>query len=204
VVDVHLPATPSSAARPFAGPDERQLIAQISNGSQAALEKLYGLYRARLTSFFLLLTSNADLNEEMISDTLFDVWRECASLGRNMAVPVWVMSLAYRHADLHLAAAAPCRRQLQSPVTGADHGCSESTTGKNSPCLHDVIRGLSFLERAVFFLAYAIGHSRQDIASIMNVSSCCVDMLLASARHRLRFSTENRELTCLPQVRRPC
>jgi DNA-directed RNA polymerase specialized sigma24 family protein len=204
VVDVHLPATPSSAARALAVHDERQLIVQISDGSREALEKLYGLYRARLTSFFIVVTSNADLNEELISDTLFDVWRECASLGRKMAVPVWVMSLAYRHADLYLAAAAPRRRQLQSPVTGADHGCSESTPGKSSPCLHDVIHGLSFRERTVLFLAYAIGHSRQDIANIMNVSSCCVDMLLTNARHRLRSSAENRDLTCLPEATRPC
>jgi DNA-binding CsgD family transcriptional regulator len=37
-------------------------------------------------------------------------------------------------------------------------------------------------ERVVLHLAYAVGHSRQDIADIMNISRESVDALLGAAR----------------------
>jgi len=173
VLDVHLLARvaamqSSAAANRTAETAERLLIADVSAGSRAALAKLYVLYAARLAAFFRHLTSNADLVQELICDTMLNVWQERASIDPNVSVPVWVMSLAYKHTCRLLAAPAPSRPQ------------------KSPPRLHDAVLDLSFDERTVLYLVYAGGHSRQDICDIMSVSSRGVDTLLTSARLRLR------------------
>jgi DNA-directed RNA polymerase specialized sigma24 family protein len=135
---------------------ERALLALVSTGDRSAIEKLYVLYFARLANFFLYLTTKRDLVDDLIIDTMVEVWKAGASLAANTSVSVAMMRLAYTALD---------------------------TASNRQDCSFN----LPIEEKALLHLVYARGHSRSDIAYIMNISCERVDVILADARLRRRL-----------------
>jgi DNA-directed RNA polymerase specialized sigma24 family protein len=166
---------------------ERALLTLVSAGDRSAMDKLYVLYFARLAKFFLHLTAHADLVEELINDTMVEVWREGASIGGNPSVAVWIMGLAYSHGKRRVAkVGALLHAQPSAPHT--EHDRPGSTTLEASSRLDEFLLRLPVEERALLHLVYSGGHSRRDIADIMNISCECVDVLLSDIRLRRGYA----------------
>jgi RNA polymerase sigma-70 factor, ECF subfamily len=170
-----VPARLSTATR-TAHSTERELLATISAGSRSAMAELYILHFARLAKFFLHVTGRVDHVEELINDTMYDVWRESARIGSDTSVPAWIMGLAYSHGQ-------------SAPFT--KHGSVITTTPERPRDQQAFLMKLPFEERALLHLIYAGGFSRQSIADIMNTSCERVDVLLTDARRRLRHQVSN-------------
>jgi len=174
----------SSAGKPPTEEAERALLALISAGDRSALDKLYVLYFARLAKFFLHLTAHADLVEELVNDTMVEVWREGASIGGNPSVAVWIMGLAYSHGKKGVAKGGARRLHGQPSVLQTEHDSPRSTTLEASSRLDEFLLSLPVEERALLHLVYSGGHSRRDVADIMNISCECVDVLFGDIRLR--------------------
>jgi RNA polymerase sigma-70 factor (ECF subfamily) len=174
----------SSAGKRPTEEAERALLALISTGDRSARDKLYVLYFARLAKLFLCLTAHADLVEELIDDTMVEVWREGASIGANASVAVWIMGLAYAHGRKRVAKVGAPWLHAQPSVPHTDHDSPRSTTLEASSRLDESLLRLPVEERALLHLVYAGGYSRREIADIMNISCECVDVLLSDARLR--------------------
>jgi RNA polymerase sigma-70 factor (ECF subfamily) len=174
-----------SASKPSTEEAERALLAFISAGDRSAMDKLYVLYFARLANFFLHLTAHADLVEELINDTMVDVWQEGASIPANASVSVAIMGLAYSRGQKRFAEARVTRPRVQRAIQEMGHDSPLPTTLEMPSSFHFLLK-LPVEERALLHLVHAGGHSRRDIADIMNISCECVDVLLGDARFRLR------------------
>src|ERR1700761_631837 len=87
--------TPSRVRKESSEPSKRILLAGISAGNRSAMSQLYSLYFARLANFFWHLTPEPHLIEELIDDTMFEVWRRRGAIGANASVAVAIMRLAY-------------------------------------------------------------------------------------------------------------
>ena len=170
---------------------ERELLVGIASGNRSAMAKLYLLYFPRLAMFFSHMIGNAALIGDLISDTMFELWRENATIGPNTRVSVRVMGIAYRHARKRLADLASSRPHKQPSALWTDHDTPHSTTVEAPQHLDDYLRRLTVEERAALHFVYGGDHSRQDIVSIMNMSRESVDMHLNSARLWLRSATED-------------
>jgi DNA-directed RNA polymerase specialized sigma24 family protein len=170
---------------------ERALLALISVGDRSAMVNLYTLYFARLANFFRHLTAHADLTEKLIDDTMVEVWQEGASVAANVTVSRAIMGLAYSRGQKRFAEAGVTRPPVQPAIqeTGRDSPLLATSDTSSNP--KDFLVGLPVEERAVLHLVYASGHSRRDIADIMNISCECVDVLLGDARLRLRRSSRS-------------
>jgi DNA-directed RNA polymerase specialized sigma24 family protein len=166
---------------------ERALLALVSARDRSAMEKLYVLYFARLANFFLHLTTQGDLVDELISDTMVEVWQEGASLGENSSVSVAIMRLAYSFGKSRIVEASETRPHLRHALQDTDHDSPLSTALDTASSKQDCFLNLPIEERALLHLVYARGHSRRDIAHIMNISCECVDVLLGDARLRHRL-----------------
>jgi DNA-directed RNA polymerase specialized sigma24 family protein len=178
----------SSAGKPPTEEAERALLALISAGDRSAMDKLYVLYFARLAKFFLHLTAHADLVEELVNDTMVEVWREGASIGGNPSVAVWIMGLAYSHGKRRVAKVGALLRAQPSALHTEHDRPRSTTTLEASWCLDEFLLRLPVEERALLHLVYSGGHSRRDIADIMNISCECVDVLLSDIRLRRGYA----------------
>jgi DNA-directed RNA polymerase specialized sigma24 family protein len=176
----------SSSGKESTEQAERALLGLVSAGDRCAMSNLYVLYFTRLSNFFRHLTAHADLVEELISDTMVEVWKEGASIGANGPVSLAIMGLAYSRGLRRFAEAAAARLHAQPVIQEADHDSHFPTTSHMPTIPLDFLLKLPFEERAVLHLVYASGHSRRDVAFIMNISCECVDVLLGDARRRLR------------------
>jgi DNA-directed RNA polymerase specialized sigma24 family protein len=177
----------SSAGKQPTEEAERALLALVSAGDRSAMDKLYVLYFARLAKFFLHLTAHADLVEELIDDTMVEVWREGASIGGNPSVAVWIMGLAYSHGKRRVAKVGALLH-AQPSALHTEHDRPQSTTLEVPSRLHEFLLRLPVEERALLHLVYSGGHSRRDIADIMNISCECVDVLLRDIRLRRGYA----------------
>jgi RNA polymerase sigma-70 factor, ECF subfamily len=162
----------------------RALLALISAGDRCAMDNLYILYFARLANFFRNLTADADLAEELINDTMFELWIGGASIRANASISLAIMGLAYSRVKKHFTETN--QPHIQPAMQEADHVTPTLTISDTPSNLRVFLSRLPVEERAVVHLVYASGHSRRDIGDIMNISCECVDVLLGNARLRLR------------------
>ena len=160
---------------------DRRLLGAISAGSRSALRLLHTEYFSRLVRFFshLIPSSTQEVVDDLIAATLFDVWRTSATFASDSSVHVAIMRLAWAHANEHLAsseagqpASEPLRRtrnwQTRLPVrTEAEELTAE------------LFAALPPMGRVVVHLVYS-GHSRQEVADIVNTSRTSVDAHLSS------------------------
>ena len=166
----------------------RALLALVSAGDRSAMDRLYVLYFASLANFFLHLTAHADLVEELINDTMVEVWREGASIGANASVAVSIMGLAYSHGKRRVTKVGVLPHAQPSALNTEHDRPRSTTTLEASSRLDEFLLRLPVEERAVLHLVYSGGHSRRDIADIMNISCECVDVLLRDIRLRRGYA----------------
>jgi DNA-directed RNA polymerase specialized sigma24 family protein len=161
---------------------ERRLLATISRGSRSALRRLHSLYFSRLVKFFVHLApmSTAEVIEDLVVDTMFDVWRTRVSLERCPSLHVAIMRIAWAHASTHLAhSEVPLPPPPQSS-NGPEPNNWLSSRPETLPPLSDVLATLHVNERAVVHLVHS-GHSHQEVADILRMSCRTVDTYLASS-----------------------
>jgi DNA-directed RNA polymerase specialized sigma24 family protein len=139
-------------------------MTHVHSPGRVAIDQLYMRYFAQLAKFFQNMNVCAHLVEELINDTMFEVWKEGASIGANASVRVAIMRLAYSRVQKHFAEA-----KIDTPTNPP-------------PSLQVILSKLPLEERALMHLVYASGCSRRETADIMRITCHCVDVLLRGAR----------------------
>jgi DNA-directed RNA polymerase specialized sigma24 family protein len=154
---------------------ERALLALVCAGDRSAMAQLYIRYFARLAKFFQNVTLRDDVVEELINDTMLQVWNASESIRTNAPVLLAILRLAYSRAQRYFAEV-----KADAPHSQRDD-CEqpESKFAKAPPSgLHIFLCSLPVEERTVVHLVYASGCSRRDTADVMAIASDCVDVLL--------------------------
>ncbi len=71
--------------------EERALLALVSTGDRRAMDQLYIRYFARLARFFENMTVRVDLVEELVNDTMLEVWKAGRSIRADATVFLVIM-----------------------------------------------------------------------------------------------------------------
>ena len=120
--------------RPFPGAvqsteaAERALLALASSGDLCAMKQLYIRYFAQLAAFFGNVTVRANLVEELINDTMLDVWKAGESIGPNVSVSLAIMRLAYCCVHKYFAEARAAEPHSQRDGQGREQPTSRGAT----------------------------------------------------------------------------
>jgi RNA polymerase sigma-70 factor, ECF subfamily len=171
----------SSAGNQSTEAADRALLALVSTGDRWAMDQLYLRYFVRLATFFQNMKVRVDLVEELINDTMFEVWKEGASIGATASVFLVITRLAYSRVQKHLAEARADEPHSQRDVQ--DRELSTSLLTADTPSdLQIFLSKLPVEERAVVHLVYGSGCSRRETAGIMKIACDCVDVLLRDVR----------------------
>src|SRR5215469_13173511 len=171
----------SSAAR------EVELISRIAQGDRKAFEELYGLYHRRLARFLTRLTKRYDVAEEVINDTFYIVWRKAGNFRGESQPSTWILGIAYRKARnaFRTAARTRARENLEAPsfpLTTDEPARAEELRDWLGAALNE----LPVEQRLAVELCYELGHSCEEIATIMGCPVNTVKTRLFHARAKLQ------------------
>ena len=160
---------------------ERALLALVSTGDRCAMDQLYIRYFARLAKFFQNMTLRADVVEELVNDTMLEVWKAGESIRTNASVLLAIMRLAYSRAQKYFAEARADALHSQRDVH--DWEQSKSMLARAIPSdLQIFLSRLPVEERALVHLVYASGGSRRETAEVMRIACDYVEVLLRAVR----------------------
>lgn len=166
--------------------EEREcaLLARIAGRDSAAMKELYLLYHRRLARFLMRLTTRYDLAEEIINDTFWVVWQHAGDFRRASRVSTWILGIAYRRGlkTLRYAGPAPIDSEIETEAAGEEPAKQEEL----NEWLHVALRRLPLEQRMVIELAYQLGHSCEEIASIMQCPVNTVKTRMFHARRKLK------------------
>jgi DNA-directed RNA polymerase specialized sigma24 family protein len=160
---------------------ERALLALVSTGDRCAMDQLYIRYFARLAKFFQNMTLRADVVEELINDTMLEVWKAGESIHTNASVMLALIRLAYSRVQKYFAEARVEELHSQRDVHNWEQ--SQSLLARATPSdLQIFLSKLPVEERAVVHLVYASGCSRRETADVMTIECDYVEALLRAVR----------------------
>jgi len=174
---------------------ETELIARIAEGDRKAFEELYYIYHRRLARFLTRLTRRYDIAEEVVNDTFWVVWRKAKSFRGDSQPSTWILGIAYRKArNAFRSSARLAEKNLQAeflPPTDEE----PSGTEELRDWLTRALAELPVEQRLAVELCYELGHSCQEIATIMDCPVNTVKTRLFHARAKLQ--------RLLPQLANP-
>lgn len=166
---------------------ERALLRRIAAADRDAFRQLYYKYYARLGRFLSRVIRNHDDAEEVIQDTLMTVWQHADDFRGTARVSTWIFGIAYRRALNALRKSAARSRVLVPELEGVEQAVEDVSRETEERQLLEL--GLSSLppeQRLVVVLAYGIGHSCEEIATIADCPVNTVKTRMFYARRKLR------------------
>src|SRR6516164_9010586 len=165
---------------------ETELIARIAEGDRKAFEELYYIYHRRLARFLTRLTRRYDIAEEVVNDTFWVVWRKAKSFRGDSQPSTWILGIAYRKArNAFRSSARLAEKNLQAeflPPTDEE----PSGTEELRDWLGRALAELPVEQRLAVELCYELGHSCEEIATIMGCPVNTVKTRLFHARAKLQ------------------
>jgi RNA polymerase sigma-70 factor (ECF subfamily) len=165
---------------------EKDLIARIADGDRKAFEELYYLYHRRLARFLTRLTRRYDLAEEVVNDTFWVVWRKARTFRGDSQPSTWILGIAYRKArNAFRTSARLAEKNLeieQLPPTDEQPADVEELRD----WLGRALAELPLEQRLAVELCYELGHSCEEIATMMDCPVNTVKTRLFHARAKLQ------------------
>ena len=165
---------------------EVALIARVAEGDRRAFEELYHLYHRRMARFLTRLTRRYDVAEEVINDTFWVVWRKAHTFRGDSQPSTWILGIAYRKArNAFRASARLAEKNLQAedlPLTNDEPASNEELRDWLARALAE----LPLEQRLAVELCYELGHSCEEIATIMGCPVNTVKTRLFHARAKLQ------------------
>ncbi|MEO5622500.1 MAG: sigma-70 family RNA polymerase sigma factor [Dokdonella sp.] len=176
--------------RPAQEVHEREWLVAVSQGDRRAFEHLYQRYHDRLARFLLRYTPRRDLIDEIVNQALWVVWRKSGEFRGDSKVGTWIIGIAYRCMLKALRDSGSRQEPFEAPFDESTTGVADDTDDGEHRELRDWVRhGLLLLpveQRTTMELAYFMGQSCEEIASIMNCAVGTVKARMFHARLRLR------------------
>lgn len=164
--------------------EDAALVTRISHGDKAAFEKLHFAYHNRVARFVSRLIRSRENIEEVVDDTFMVVWHSAGDFRRESRVSTWIIGIGYRTALKSL-------RSAKSPFVSkdlADRTCDRSDHADEYERNDWVEQGLNRLpleHRLLLELAYGLGHSMEEIATITSCPIGTVKARMFHAREKL-------------------
>ena len=196
-------STPDQATTGFAGDliasaEDRDLMAELAQGNQAALRALADRYGERIYRYALRLTGSQSTAEELSNDVLLEAWRSAHRFAGRSKLSTWLLGIA-RHRALN---ANRGKRGIivsldDDPTAGATIEAELVQDGSHNVMAHELdrprlkkilteaLKNLSAEHRDVLELTFYHGCTYQEIAEIVGCPQATVRTRMHYAKQKL-------------------
>jgi RNA polymerase sigma-70 factor, ECF subfamily len=165
------------------------LIKLIAVQDEAALKELYRLMQHRIVAFAMQRLDNAELAEEVMVETLFEVWNHASRYAGHSKASTWILGIA-RHKALDKVRG---RNNLMEPLLDAHLEIASDEMSQlervdaqqQDAALQGCIKQLSIVQRECVHFAFYQDLSMEDIARLQACPVNTVKTRLFHARKNL-------------------
>lgn len=161
--------------------DERDTLARIAAGDEAAFRRFYDAYADRVFRFVLTVLRSRHLAEEVVQETMVAVWRGAGRFRGASKVSTWVFGIARNIAHTLLRKEVRAERHVLEQVVEPDPADAISRQERVSAALAQ----LPEEQREVVFLAFYEGLPYREIGELMGIPEGTVKSRMFHAKRAL-------------------
>ena len=159
---------------------EEGLAERAAAGDAAAFAALVREHQSRLRGFLRRLTrGDTALADDLAQETFLEAWRKIGQFRAEGSFAGWLMRIAWTRYLME------ARRRKLEPLT--DDGGMAPENSDLRLDLENGMRRLSAAERASLTLCYALGHSNEEAAAILDMPLGTVKSHVLRGREKLKL-----------------
>lgn len=188
------PPAPHGAGKSAAIDNQsRALLALAAAGNQSAFEALYRLLSRRVHAFLYRMLKSAEAADEVMADTLYEVWQTAGRYRGDARVATWVLGIARNKALMAIRNRPRVRYEdidelADTLDSEAPDGYALLAQGEACELIHRGMQGLSDKHRECLHLTHFEDLSMREIAELLGIPEGTVKSRLSHARVRLAAS----------------
>ena len=168
----------------------RALLDLVAKGNQGAYEELFRLLSRRIFAFVRRMIDNPETADEIMVDTMYEVWKTADRFRGDARVTTWVLGIARNKVLMSIRARPSARHDdiddfaetLDSEVPDGFDTLAEKQTAE---LIQRCIKGLSEKHRECIHLTHFEDMSMPEIASALGIPEGTVKSRLSHARAQL-------------------
>lgn len=175
-----------------AGLEDRELLAAVGSGDEAALEQLYGRYGGACFALARRILDDSQLAEDVVQQVFLALWQGSGYDPGRGAVSTWLLSVTHHKAVDSLRRESTRRKRLASEQTLVELAAAgpgpdtEAWTRLRAARTREALRELSPEQREVLLLAYYGGYTQREIADLTGIPLGTVKSRTLTALRRMR------------------
>ena len=168
----------------------RALLALVAAGNQSAYEELYRLLSRRVYAFVRRMLDNSESADEIMVDTMYEVWNTAARYRGASRVTTWVLAIARNKALMGRRSRPKARHEniddfAQIIDSEVPDGFALLAQEQTREMVQRCIRKLSDKHRECIHLAYFEDMPIREIALLLGIPDGTVKSRLFEARAQL-------------------
>ena len=170
-----------------------KLLDGIAKGDRAAFTEFYQRHNRSLFAFLIKMVRDRELAEEVLSETMLDVWRQAGRFEGKSSVTTWLFSIGHHKAVSRLRRMREVALDEEVAANIEDSGPTPDMQASDkdmSRLLARLIECLSLDHREILQLAYYQEFSVQEIAEVLDLPENTVKTRMFYARQRLKALLE--------------
>jgi RNA polymerase sigma-70 factor (ECF subfamily) len=171
------------------GGEELALLQRIAGGDRGAFTQFYRHIERPLFGYLMKLVRERDLAEDILNETMMEVWRQAARFERRSSVSTWVFSIAHHRAVSRFRKRRESALDEGHAATITDEAPMPDQSAQSSGMsrlLARLMEQLTFEHREIIHLAYYQEFSVQEIADALDLPPNTVKTRMFYARQRLK------------------
>ena len=162
------------------GPSDRQLVDALTAGSQTALETICGRYETRLHAYIHRLVPHAPV-DEIAQDVFAGFWASASRFDPERGSLNGYLHVIARSRALDWARSDAARRLRQEEYARLCGDRSDRGYRNDILEIREAVESLPIKQRQAIWLAYYMGFSYRQAATILNIPEGTVKATLRSA-----------------------
>ena len=166
---------------------ERRWLEAVARGDRRAFERLFQRFERPLLVFFLRMVDDRLAAEELVSDTMFEVWRAAERFAGRSKASTWIFGIAHHKAVDRLRRSAPASEELDEtapdPAGGPE---ADARAGQHAEAMQEALARLPDGQREVVHLAFYQDLSYGEIGKICKIPENTVKTRMFHAKRKLQ------------------